>query len=74
MHCKRRERRPNPNPSPNPNPNPNPNPKQAAKRPRVAKPKRVTETVPEFDRKTGQLVMVERLVEMDEEEEAADQP
>ena len=48
--------------------------KQAAKRPRVAKPKRVTETVPEFDRKTGQLVMVERLVELDEAEEAADQP
>ena len=48
--------------------------KQAAKRPRVAKPKRVTETVPEFDRKTGQLVMVERLVELDEAEEAADSP
>ena len=46
--------------------------KQAAKRARVAKPKRATEIVPEFDRKTGQLVMVERLVELSEEAQAAE--
>jgi diadenosine tetraphosphate (Ap4A) HIT family hydrolase len=46
--------------------------KQAAKRARVAKPKRATEIVPEFDRKTGQLVMVERRVEQDEEAQAAE--
>ena len=41
-----------------------------AKRPRAAKPARRTETVPEFDKQTGQLVMVERLVEADEAEQA----